>query len=721
MYRLFYEFSPPDYFLRIAAFYVHSQDVFTLGFYKLIIMRVLTLFASIATVLCLNCSAQKKGSVRSAIEQPHLGTISVSILNVEGLRFKDLNKNGRLDTYEDWRLSPGERSKDLLTQMSLDQKIGMMLIPDIKMMNEVSLFGSQKQMQPVTSELNEKGDLRDKNLFTGETLPSPVLSTVGTTDGIRNKKLRHFIWRTTTASADTVARWVNRLQALAENEPLGIPVLLTSNPRNHLATGGGSVISSSSEALAFSKWPTELGLAAMRDPEMVQRFADMARQEWLALGIRKGYMYMADLATEPRWQRTEGTFGEDPKLTAQCITAIVRGFQGNALNNSSIALTTKHFPGGGSGYKGWDAHYEYGRNEVFPAHRFSENLLSFKAAITAGTSAIMPYYSLPKGTQYEEVGYAFNKGVIKNLLRDSLGFKGIINSDTGPIESMPWGVKNLTVPERYIKALEAGVNLFSGNGEPAQLLKTVKGHPELEPYIDHSNMLLLEELFKLGLFEDPYVDEQKVSAMVGKKEFVEAGKLAQRKSIVLLRNEQKELPLKKGTKVYFEEYVKRYRNVDSLPGIVFKGEYPGLRFVSAPEEADVILLWLKPTIRPIFPADPSPLQANLSNCAINTDYVNRLTAKKPTILVVNYSNPFVIDEVYNPKTATRFIGVLATFGVRPDALLDVISGKFNPGGRMPFTTPKDQNAVENNKEDLPGYLEGSGYAMFKFDEGIGYD
>ena len=232
--------------------------------------------------------------------------------------------------------------------------------------------------------------------------------------------MRHFIWRTTTAPADTLAKWANKVQELAESDRLGIPVLFASNPRNHIT--GGALGATGSTSVGFSKWPSEIGLAAMRDPELIRTFGDMARQEWVSVGIRKGYMYMADLVTEPRWQRSEGTFGEDPELAAESIKAIVLGFQGDSLHAGSVALTTKHFPGGGATYKGFDPHYTYGRNAVFPGGQFEKNLLPFKAAIEAGTSSIMPYYSLPKDTEYEEVAYAYNKGILRDLLRGQLGF-----------------------------------------------------------------------------------------------------------------------------------------------------------------------------------------------------------------------------------------------------------------------------------------------------------
>lgn len=662
------------------------------------------------------CSDTKQAN---EMQQPDIGTRGAATLKQDGFTFKDLSKNGKLDAYEDWRLSPAERSTDLLKRMSLEEKAGMMLIADMLMANEVPMLSGAAQTKPVTSDFNERDIVVDKNQFTGEPLPYSIMNTVGTTKGIQKHKMRHFIWRTTSAPADVMARWANKVQALAEGDRLGIPVLFASNPRNHIT--GGSMGATASSSVGFAKWPSEVGLAAMRDSAAVHQFADMARQEWLATGIRKGYMYMADLLTEPRWQRGEGTLGEDPALAAQSMAAIVRGFQGDSLSNTSVALTTKHFPGGGATYKGFDPHYSYGRNAVFPGGRFEANLLPFRAAIQAGTSAIMPYYSLPKGTKYEEVAYAYNKGILRDLLRDELGFKGIINSDTGPIESMPWGVDELSIEQRYVKALEAGTNMFAGNADPTQLIKAIKNHPEVMAYVDESVQLLLTELFRLGLFENPYVDEAKATEVVGNPTFVQAGKDAQRKSIVLLRNEGNRLPLAPNTKVYFEEYQKNYNRPAPGPGTVYAQSYPNLTFVATPEAADVILLWLKPSIRPLFPADKSPLRVNLSDCAVDVAYVNALTAKKPTILVINYSNPFVIDEIYNEGTKNRFNGVIATFGVEPEALLDVVAGKFNPSGKMPFTTPISMKAVENNREDVPGYDEGPGYALFSFNEGLRYN
>jgi beta-glucosidase len=258
----------------------------------------------------------------------------------------------------------------------------------------------------------------------------------------------------------------------------------------------------------------------MRDFTLTRKFAEIAASEWRAVGLRKGYMYMADLATEPRWQRVEGTFGEDADLASKMITEIVLGFQGNKLSNTSIAMTTKHFPGGGPQVDGQDSHFDWGKFAHYPGGMFNYHVKPFQAAIAAGTSAIMPYYSAPKGKEFEEVGFSFNKAMIGDLLQDKLGFRGIINSDTGPIEMMPWGVESLSIQQRYQKALHAGVDIFSGTADPKNLLETVKKGLVTEARINQSVAKLLKEKFDLGLFENPYVDVEKAEKIIGNKEAV---------------------------------------------------------------------------------------------------------------------------------------------------------------------------------------------------------
>ena len=268
----------------------------------------------------LNVSAKKT-------VQPILGHRSVEILKVDKLEFKDLNKNHQIDKYEDWRLPVEERVKDLISKMTIEEKIGFMIISTTRMAGDQS-FQANAPKTEITSGFNEEDLIQTTNMFTRKPLPNPNMSAAGTTKAVLTYNLRHFILRANT-KAKTIAEWSNNLQALSESSRLGIPCIVASNPRNHVTVDNS--IGLSVGTTTFSKWPGELGLAAMRDLKLTHEFAEIAAQEWTAVGLRKGYMYMADLATEPRWQRIEGTFGENADLAASMIREIVLGFQGKSL------------------------------------------------------------------------------------------------------------------------------------------------------------------------------------------------------------------------------------------------------------------------------------------------------------------------------------------------------------------------------------------------------
>jgi beta-glucosidase len=667
---------------------------------------------------CFAQKSKKTKTINSEISQMNLGYRSAKILKMNGLDFKDLNKNGRLDNYEDWRLPTEKRIQDLIAQMTIEEKIGFMLISTSRLAGDFS-FQQNAPKAVISSGFNEEDLVQDMNMFSKKPLPYPMLSAAGTTKGITKNHLRHFILRANT-SAKILAEWSNNLQALCENSRLGIPAIIASNPRNHITVDAS--IGLSVGTTVFSKWPGELGLASMRDLKLTREFAEIASKEWAAVGLRKGYQYMADLATEPRWQRIEGTFGENADLVADITREIVLGFQGKKLDEHSVALTTKHFPGGGPQVEGQDPHFDWGKDQHYPGNMFDYHLKPFQAAIDAGTSSIMPYYAKPIGTKYEEIAFAYNKAIIKDLLRGKMGFKGIINSDTGPIEMMPWGVENLTILERYQKAIDCGVDIFSGSADPTLLLETVKKGMVSETRINESVERLLKEKFELKLFENPYVDVTAAEKIVGNIDFQKRGDLAMRKSIVLLRNELKTLPIApktqdRPTKIYFESYYDNGRTKTPFTVIkptVNKWNY---EFVSTKEEADVVILWLTPNGGSLFNATGGPIDLRLSKNKIDVARVNEITSRKSTILIINYTSPWVIDEIDNTNTKT----VLATFGTTTDAILDVVSGAFNPTGKMPITTPISSKAVLENQSDVPGYLKPKGYALFKYGDGISYE
>ena len=645
--------------------------------------------------------------------QPVLGHRSANLLKKKGLQFKDLNKNGKLDAYEDWRLPTEKRVQNLLSLMTLEEKAGFMLISSIRMDGD-NTFEPTAPKREITSKLEERDVVAKVNMFTRKPLRDSILNISATTKGMKERHLKHFILRTN-STARLTAEWSNNLQTLAEETRLGIPAIVASNPRNHVTIDASMGLSQGQTV--FSKWPGELGLAATRDATLVQEFANIAAQEWVAVGLRKGYQYMADLATEPRWERTEGTFGEDAQLAADMTRAIVLGFQGPKLSEKSVALTTKHFPGGGPQVEGQDPHFEWGQDKHYPGGQFNYHLLPFQAAIDAGTSAIMPYYAKPIKTEYEEVAFSYNKAIINDLLRKKMGFKGIINSDTGPITMMPWGVESLSIVERYEKALNAGVDIFSGDADPRKLIETVKSGRITEGRINESVARLLKEKFDLGLFENPYSDPESASKLVGNVEFQKKADIALRKSIVLLRNDAKLLPLKAKTKVFFERHYDGKRGGEKRSVVLPTNNNWDIEFVKTVEEADVVLLWLIPNSGGLFGSTGKKIDISLSNNAIDVAYVNKIKALKPTVIAINFSNPWVISEIETEKTPS----VLATFGTTYEALLDVVIGKFNPSGKMPITIPVSKEAVETNLSDVPGYKKAGNYGLFKFGDGLKYE
>ena len=281
----------------------------------------------------------------------------------DGFSYRDLNKNGVLDPYEDARNTPEHRTDNLLSQMTLEEKAGSMFITMIS--------------------VGTDGDLAERPTpFDLTSVISPSNSTM-----VAAKKMNHFnvVFM---HGAMNMAKWQNKLQQVAERTRLGIPVTIASDPRHAF----GLNIAASLPAEEFSLWPEPLGLAATRDPALLRQFGDMARQEYLAVGIRLALHPMADLATEPRWARAAGTFGEDAHLSAQLVHAYVKGFQGETLGPSSVATMVKHFSGGGPQKDGEDAHFPYGKEQVYPGDNFDYHIIPFEeGAFKAGVAQVMPY------------------------------------------------------------------------------------------------------------------------------------------------------------------------------------------------------------------------------------------------------------------------------------------------------------------------------------------
>jgi beta-glucosidase len=598
-------------------------------------------------------------------------------LTQDGVTFRDLNKNGKLDIYEDPRRPIAERVEDLLKQMTLEEKAGMMFQTMIAM--------------------NPDGTMQEK----GSMFPLPQ-----TSDMIAKRLMNHFNILQVT-DPHHMAEWSNRIQKLAERTRLGIPVTISSDPRHAFSDNPLAGMMAGS----FSQFPEPTGLAATRDAELVRQFGDIARQEYLAVGIRLALHPMVDLATEPRWCRINGTFGEDAELASEMSAAYIKGFQGEKLGKQSVACMTKHFPGAGPQMKGEDAHFAYGREQVYPGDNFDYHLKPFEAAFNAGTSQIMPYYGMPIGTEHEEVGFSFNKSVITGLLREKYKFDGIVCTDWGLItpmkilwmEGMParaWGVEHLSIPERVQKILEAGVDQFGGEACPEIIIQLVREGRVSEARIDQSIRRLLREKFVLGLFDQPYLDADAAERLVGNAEFRKVGELAQRKSIVLLKNEKQTLPLKTGLKLYAE-------------GVKPEALQPYGEVVDDASKADIAILRLHTPHEPrkgfmerFFHAGDLDFKEPEKSRILN------IMSQVPTVVDIYLERPAVIPEI-----AEKSAALLGNFGANADAVLDVIFGKFAPQGKLPFELPSSMDAVRKQKEDLPHDSENP---LFPFGHGLNY-
>jgi beta-glucosidase len=628
----------------------------------------------LSSILCI--ALPRTPLAAEAPPQPELGTRVVKLLRVDGALFKDLNKNGVLDAYEDWRRPVAERANDLVAQMKLEEKAGLMVGPSLAMGPD----GAPSE-QPTYG----------VNPFSG----GPVaLVSPATTDALYKRHIVQFINRENREPRTMVA-WLNAVQELAEGRRLGTPVLFVTNPRNHY--GAPATFGIAEAGGAFSQWPGTLGLAATRDPALVEEFARVAAQEYVSVGMRGAYHPTADVATEPRWGRFRETFGEDASLTAEMITAVIRGFQGRELGPWSVALTTKHFPGAGPASGGQDAHFAWGKNQVYPGRNLEYHLIPWKAAIEAGTAMIMPYYAVPRGLTGEDVGMSYNKEIVTDLLRGKLGYTGVVNSDTGITTGMPWGVERLSVKERYRKAIEAGVDRLGGDATPEIIVELVQAGALPESRIDESARRILHVLFALGLFENPYANPDEAARTVRKAEFQQKADLAQRKSIVLLKNSGRLLPLRKGVRFYVE-------GVDASVAAQY-----GFASTANPDDADVCVVRVSPGS--VFARrSEAPIDLTLPETTLTR--VRALMRKKPTVVALHLDNPLVV-----PELAREAGALLATFGVSDEALFDVLFGRVAPTGRLPFEMPSSMDAVRAQLEDVPHDSKGP---LFEIGFGLTY-
>ena len=601
----------------------------------------------------------------------------VQILTEDNISFRDLNNNGKLDIYEDSRQPVDARVENLLSQMTLEEKVGQMFHPPIMIKPDARFRAFMESMN-------------------GGTTMEEFISL---------EHISHFNFYGEAAPIE-IAKRLNQLQKVAEETRLGIPVTFSTDPLHEVPRGAGIAAFSLD---GISKWPSQLGFAATRDTDLIFKFGQIASAEYKAMGFRTGLHPMSDLATEPRWARNFGTFGSNAELSADMTVAYMKGFQGDEINENSVHTMVKHFPGGGPQEDGFDSHLKSGENQVYPGNNFDYHLIPFQAAIDSGMKVVMPYYGIPVGQTDEDVAMAFNKYILTDLLRDQMGFKGVVCTDWGVIEGRHWGVGNLSISERYEKSINAGVDQYGGENKPKYVVDLANEGKITEERINESVRRILRNKFELGLFENPYVEEDLVNELVNKQDYIEQGLDAQRRSVVLLSNKDATLPLKKNLNIFVD-------GIDEGVASNFGN------IVDSSEKADYVLLFLNTVFNG---QQPSGIDRVLDNMLAtmfpnnDLDYNDEINAK-----IEKYSkesNLIIVSDLNRPAILTnaskKSLGLIGTFGVEDRVILETIFGDNNPTGKLPFEIP---SSMEEVKEQFSDVADDTKNPIFTYGHGLSY-
>ena len=689
----------------------------------------------------------------------------IRIITVDGLAFKDLNRNSQLDKYEDWRRPFDARAKDLASKMTVEQIAGLMLY-------------SAHQSIPARASGFGMGTY-DGKPFTESGLSSSAISDQQKVF-LMADNLRHLLI-TTIESPEVAATWNNNIQSFIEGIGLGIPANISSDPRHGAVANAEYNLGSGGK---ISMWPQSLGLAATFDPSIVEKFGSIAGEEYRALGIATALSPQIDLGTEPRWNRISGSFGEDPILSADMARAYVDGFQTSSgkaeikdgWGYGSVNAMVKHWPGGGPEEGGRDGHFAYGKFAVYPGNNFNIHLIPFlKGAFdlhgkTKMASAVMPYYTISydQDKKYNEnVGNGFSKYIVTDLLRQKYGYEGVvctdwsITADEGKTPDIfagkSWGVESQTLAQRHYKVIMAGVDQFGGNNAAEPVLNAyqlgVKEHGEsfMRNRFEESAVRLLKNIFRTGLFENPYLDIQHTKVIVGNPEFMAVGYEAQLKSLILLKNKGHVLPQQKNKTVYIPKRIipaVRDRFGNTTPE---KIDYPVnldivkkyFKVTEDAAQADFAIVFVKnpeggvgydksdrdkggngyvpislqygsytavaAREKSIAAGDPviDPTITNRSykgkeiTASNVTDLKSILDTKvvmkgKPMIVVVDGNKSMIFGEFEKEVDA-----IVYSFGVLNQAVMAVLSGDAEPSGLLPVQMPLNMETVEQQQEDTP--------------------
>lgn len=682
---------------------------------------------------------------------PTISVIYNGVIVEDGKYFRDSNNNQELDTYEDWRLSTDERVADLLGKMTQEQRIGLLrnalvVSPAATTADEVyDENGNVILEQLVTLETETEGE--------GETDPMAALSKAYTASAVLDAYTRSGVIRKDT-DTETGALFNNALNMLAEyvgatKGEVTIPYMIISNPMT-------------------SGYPSALGFGAAvtgdGNADAVKAYAEMDAEIWDAKGIHQMYGPQIDLVTDPRWSRNSTTYTEDPEVMAQIVTALIEGYQHgtDGAQVGDVALIMKHFPGDGAAENGFESHYGMGQWRVYSTEGSLEKyqLVGFQAAIDAGVAGIMPGYSRPATDarsvpqtvngvtlEPEEIGNAYNTAILQILLKDTMGFDGFINSDSNIVSTQLWGAEDMTEAERYATIINAGTDVV-GDGMGAVIdytavTEAVTSGLITDEAFDRATTNRMKSWIDLGMFDNPYRDPAESKA-VGEK-YAQTNEDTKtefnQKSVVLMKNSDNVLPLSDTTKtVYLASFTEKGESEDNLASWTEAIEAAGYTLVDDAAEADIAIL-------DVVPGGISNASEYLHNIDLVEEFeqphVNPDTGeydgetidvttlqdvdKIPEIAQTVHDNGGVVIasiDISSPWILTNLEpycdALIGSFSTSAQARMDVLTGAYNPTGKLPVTMVSCNEVIAVNEEtledgntyevcvspnDVPGYVK----------------
>ena len=620
------------------------------------------------------------GCADAGSQQPEIETRDVPLIEVDGLQFRDLDRDGALTPYEDWRLTPQVRAEDLVARMTLAEKAGQMVVG--------SLAGNAPPGQPATG-------------YDLEAVTALVADT-GVT---------HVISRLATGNA-ALAEANNAVQQVAENGRLGIPAVIMTDPRHGFTELAGASV----EGGQFAQFPNGVGIAALNEPAFAETYGALVRGDLRAAGFTMLLGPQIDLATEPRWPRNFDTYGEDADVSARTAQAFVRGLQGghDGVQPDGVAAVIKHFAGYSASATGFDAHNYYGRHSRLDAEEWEQHIRPFEGALAARPAGVMPAYSILQeleldGEPMEQVGVGYNRYLLTDVLRGELGFEGVILSDwaitkdcsvecvEGHPEGEPpsfatvstaWGVEDLSEPERFAKGVQAGLDIFGGVDDPAPLIEAVDSGLLDEALVDAAVTRVLVQAFELGLFEAPFVDPALAEAEIGTADEWAMGLQVQAESMVLLEADGA-LGLAEGARVVLF-------GVDEAAA-----RAAGLEPVNDAAEADMAIVRTRSPSEMLHPQYMFGSMHQEGSLAFPADhpalvFLASLPADLPVIADVQLDRPAILVPFKERASV-----LLASFGASDRALFDVLTGQEVPRGILPFELPSSMAAVEAQRPGAP--------------------